>query len=850
MKKVTKRLALLASLALLGMYGGGYLTSCSSDGGGGENSQKEEKEPGEDATLVSIAVDTANAITTYTKGGVWSEVGLVVKATYDDGGTLDVTQDVTYEFTYKNDGSQVSLGQGGILPNEACTIVVTVSFTQNPDEEDETKKITATAVYEIQVLDYTISIDKTLYEPGTSITDVAVTVTDGTGAEVAVASKAFVKLDTTTWNWLDYTGDTLEAGYYAVRVFITIDGIEKEIGFINFDALSAEQLPYNVSNGENGVINEVTQTNLVDVTSSTGASISFWLDLARTVTDDTYEWESPVILSDSYNTVYIDVGPLGVWLYDGGANIFEGAAERGSDFTAENWTIFCQDGEPQYMTANFDTDGNITYYKNGKKALTYAAAVSVENGLTVADGCAKAIELLASRGCTLHATNHEGKEYTMYDVVINKALTAAEAQAQFLASFSSITINTESATSSFKQNAAFSSKGLVVTGTDSQGNEFDLTDYATVDSSAVDMTTPGEYSVTVTCGTESTPYTVTVTDVSLTSITLTKENVQTTYYTNGTHVPVLNTNGLGITANYSDGTVEDVALSDVEISKLTAATGTQSVTITYGSESNSYDVTVSYLEEVEAGWTGSVTGGAWWTVFAGASNSDGVKVEGGQKLTTTMTITSVGASNWEVAPDVVLYAADAYSEYVVLRADNFGWGNSYSSTNLENDWDWDTFLDYVRGATLTISVLNYGDGSADVTYNFVKTTDGTTVTHYQYYTDIPVLTDNLYANLVFENCNVTFGSAGTPVSVTATATVPTSDISLAKADGFVFTVSGTPVTASGAVIAWFVDNAQQDGETETTFTLSGKTAGTYYRVRVDVTVNGVTYSKSETVQYQ
>ena len=468
--------------------GGGYLTSCSSDGGGGENSQKEEKEPGEDATLVSIAVDTANAITTYTKGGVWSEVGLVVKATYDDGGTLDVTQDVTYEFTYKNDGSQVSLGQGGILPNEACTIVVTVSFTQNPDEEDETKKITATAVYEIQVLDY--------------------------------------------------------------------------------------------------------------------------------------------------------------------------------------------------------------------------------------------------------------------------------------------------------------------------------------------------------------------------SITLTKENVQTTYYTNGTHVPVLNTNGLGITANYSDGTVEDVALSDVEISKLTAATGTQSVTITYGSESNSYDVTVSYLEEVEAGWTGSVTGGAWWTVFAGASNSDGVKVEGGQKLTTTMTITSVGASNWEVAPDVVLYAADAYSEYVVLRADNFGWGNSYSSTNLENDWDWDTFLDYVRGATLTISVLNYGDGSADVTYNFVKTTDGTTVTHYQYYTDIPVLTDNLYANLVFENCNVTFGSAGTPVSVTATATVPTSDILLAKADGFVFTVSGTPVTASGAVIAWFVDNAQQDGETETTFTLSGKTAGTYYRVRVDVTVNGVTYSKSETVQYQ
>ncbi|MBQ4378117.1 MAG: bacterial Ig-like domain-containing protein [Treponema sp.] len=515
-------------------------------------------------------------------------------------------------------------------------------------------------------------------------------------------------------------------------------------------------IPYSVS----GTISKDTALPALAVSSTTGASVSFWLDLATAVTDNTYEWESPLKISDGTNTIWIDVGPLGIWLEAGGANLFEGSATRGSSFTADNWTLFCQDGNAQYVTINFDTDGNITYYKNGLAALTYSASTVVTGDITVATGCAKAIEILGTDGALLSATLDDS-EYAVYDAYVTKALTADEAKAQFLSSFSKIEITVPEDVS-FVKGASFSSNGVSVSGTDSQNVVFDLTSYASVDSSAVNMDEPGTYTVTVTCASESKDYSVEVKNLTVTGLSLTTTNVQTQYYTDGSHVPVLSTENLVITATFDDESTDTIAVSDAEISALTVTTGTQTVTVSYNGKSAAYDVTVSALTEETASWSGDITGGSWWTVFAGSSNTDGIKVVSGKKLTTTMTITAIHtgttASNWEIAPDVLLFATNDYSEYAVLRADNYGWGTSYDSATLSSDWDWSAFQSYILDSTLTITVANYGDGIVDVKYDFTKTVDDTTTTHYQYYTGIPVTADNVYANLVFENCNVTFAS--------------------------------------------------------------------------------------------
>lgn len=149
---------------------------------------------------------------------------------------------------------------------------------------------------------------------------------------------------------------------------------------------------------------------------------------------------------------------------------------------------------------------------------------------------------------------------------------------------------------------------------------------------------------------------------------------------------------------------------------------------------------------LNAGWTGSVTGGIWWTVFA--SEAD-VQVPSGKTVETTMTINSVGVENWLCAPDVIVRKADM-TEYAVFRADNFGWGSNYGTATLSSDWDWDAFKTWVNGSTVTIQVTNTGDGTASVHYDFVKGSE----THYQYYDYLTVDASDVYINLVFEGSDL------------------------------------------------------------------------------------------------
>ena len=125
------------------------------------------------------------------------------------------------------------------------------------------------------------------------------------------------------------------------------------------------------------------------------------------------------------------------------------------------------------------------------------------------------------------------------------------------------------------------------------------------------------------------------------------------------------------------------------------------------------------------------------TPFWGA-HSDNIKVGPKETFVSTFTNYSNGGANWNNFV-VVLCAADN-SEYAVVRADNYGWGNGYGTcTPSGGQTDWAAWLAAMDGAKVTTYVTNNGDGTADVKCVMVGT-DGNT--YYQDYIGINTVNPN------------------------------------------------------------------------------------------------------------
>ena len=119
------------------------------------------------------------------------------------------------------------------------------------------------------------------------------------------------------------------------------------------------------------------------------------------------------------------------------------------------------------------------------------------------------------------------------------------------------------------------------------------------------------------------------------------------------------------------------------------------------------------------GATDNSTG--WW-----GAHSENIKVGPNETFVSSFTNYSNGANNWNNFV-VVLCKADN-SEYAVVRADNYGWGNGYAAcTPVGTQGDWGTWLAAMDGAKVTTYVTNNGDGTADVKAVMVGT-DGKTYT--------------------------------------------------------------------------------------------------------------------------
>ena len=142
------------------------------------------------------------------------------------------------------------------------------------------------------------------------------------------------------------------------------------------------------------------------------------------------------------------------------------------------------------------------------------------------------------------------------------------------------------------------------------------------------------------------------------------------------------------------------------------------------------------------------------TPFWGA-HSDNIKVNPGETFVSTFTNYTSGANNWNNFC-VVLCSADGATEYAVVRADNYGWGDGYAACtpSMEDGRDWATWLAAMDGAKVTTYITNNGNGTADIKAVMVGN-DGNTYT--QSYTGINTVDpDNCYFNFTIDNSHIEF----------------------------------------------------------------------------------------------
>lgn len=209
------------------------------------------------------------------------------------------------------------------------------------------------------------------------------------------------------------------------------------------------------------------------------------------------------------------------------------------------------------------------------------------------------------------------------------------------------------------------------------------------------------------------------------SIAVNPSAAKTKFYTYNGVGSDFTSDGIKVTATYSDETKREISEYTVDSSafKSTQA-GTYTITVKYSDTiTATYDVKVTEVTEAtlvtkNAGWTGSASTSEFWQDMGGPSDA---KVAAGSVVSSKFTVNSATTINWCQLPCVVLRSENgAGTEYVVVRGDNFGWDGSYEGCELSSDWNFDEFCSWTNGATCTVSVINWGNGTAEVRYDLEK----------------------------------------------------------------------------------------------------------------------------------
>ncbi len=703
-----------------------------------------------DVILTKISVDATNATTSFTEGDTFSSDGIVVTASYSNNTTKDVSSSA------KIDSSAVSMTVAG-------TYSVSVTYTEGEGDDAVTKS----ASYEITVkakvvpTKITVSVSEIttineLEEFGETIA--TVTYSDGTTKEI------------------DMDADDLS------KIVVT-DSNEKTV----YDSSDKDDEGFNPNFGEKYTITIYYTES--DVTVSTTIDMTLNLENTFKETDGvktfvgTVWWNSA---NQGTDAVQLETAN------DSISYIFMAIAD-GNDCVVE---VYDSASTKLYLTTTSQLNawGDLTASDAGsqtigtlKKGHLYSATATYANSsvtVTYIDHGTSGNDSTVL--FTTSSTKEGTRPYNVHFVAESGTFYVLESKNIADVTLESISVNTDNATTSYADGSTFNTSGVVVTATYSSGRTQDVSSSATFsieNGTSLTYDENGSVSdntetrtVTVSYGEASATYDITIANITLSSVEL-SDGVTIYTYNGGT--TALYPSDSTFTATYSDKSTKSINLSEATFADISD----NKVTFTYsGVSSNEISVTnktdlsellnanvtagnlikVGATEKeisaigTDAGWTGSVEAGDWWTIFAG----DDVQVSSGKVVKTTMTLSTdnANANNYQLAPCVIARDSSK-SEYAVVRLDNYGWKGTETTNGttlgwtLTSDWNWDTITTDLKGATVQVAVINLGDGTATIRYD-VTCTDGTT--HYQQYAGISVTEDNLYFNLCFEQVAATF----------------------------------------------------------------------------------------------
>ena len=142
--------------------------------------------------------------------------------------------------------------------------------------------------------------------------------------------------------------------------------------------------------------------------------------------------------------------------------------------------------------------------------------------------------------------------------------------------------------------------------------------------------------------------------------------------------------------------------------------------------------------------------GAFWS-----DHSENIQVPAGKTYAINFINYTNGGANWNNFL-VALTSEDRATEYAILRADNYGWGDGYAACTpiMESDRDWTAWLSAMDGAKVTAYVTNNGDGTADVKCVMLGN-DG--ITYTQEYIGINTIDpDNFCFHFTLEKAHLVF----------------------------------------------------------------------------------------------
>lgn len=278
----------------------------------------------------------------------------------------------------------------------------------------------------------------------------------------------------------------------------------------------------------------------------------------------------------------------------------------------------------------------------------------------------------------------------------------------------------------------------------------EVTDYTVYIAEGTKFNAVGTKEVVVTYKGFTAKYSIEITN-AVKSIAVNPSAAKTKFYTYKGVGSDFTSDGIKVTATYSDGASSETTEYTVDSSafKSTQA-GTYTITVKYSDTiTTTYNVEVAEATDIKevtpknAGWTGSATTSVFWQDMGRPSDA---KVAAGSVVSSKFTVNSNTTSNYAQLPCVVLRSEDgAGTEYAVVRGDNYGWKGAVNTFEalatlgweLSSDWNWEEFCSWTNGATCTVSVINWDNGTAEVRYDLEK--DGTT--HFQYYKNIAVDAD-------------------------------------------------------------------------------------------------------------